>query len=66
VGNFLARDVDVKVVDGTVNGVGRLTRWTAGELRKSQTGYVRIYAISLFMGVVVVVLVLLLPLLQRG
>jgi hypothetical protein len=46
--------------------VGRLTRWTAGELRKSQTGYVRIYAISLFMGVVVVVLVLLLPLLQRG
>ncbi|HYO88162.1 MAG TPA: proton-conducting transporter membrane subunit [Candidatus Limnocylindrales bacterium] len=66
VGRFLAHDVDVKVVDGAVNGVGRLTRWGAGELRKSQTGYVRIYAISLFLGVVVVVLVLLLPLLQRG
>ncbi len=66
VAGFLSRDVDVRVIDGAVNGVGRVTRWGAGALRKSQTGYVRIYAISLLLGVVVVVLVLLLPLLQRG
>ncbi len=66
IARFLAHDFDMKIVDGAVNGLGRLARWGAGELRKSQTGYVRVYAITLVFGVVVVVLVLLLPLLQRG
>ncbi|MFN8378377.1 MAG: proton-conducting transporter membrane subunit [Anaerolineae bacterium] len=66
VSRFLSRDVDQKVVDGAVNGVGRVTRWGAYTVRKSQSGYVRVYAITLLFGVVVVVLVLLLPLLQRG
>jgi NADH-quinone oxidoreductase subunit L len=66
VSRFLSRDVDQKVIDGAVNGAGRVTRWGAGALRRSQSGYVRVYAITLLFGVVVVVLVLLLPLLQRG
>jgi NADH-quinone oxidoreductase subunit L len=66
VGNFLAHGVDTKVIDGAVLGVGRLTRWVSDGMRQVQTGYVRVYAISLLVGVVVVIIVLLLPLLQRG
>ena len=66
IAHFLSRDVDQKVVDGAVNGAGRVTRWGANTLRRSQSGYIRVYAITLLFGVVVVVLVLLLPLLQRG
>jgi len=46
--------VDANVVDGAVNGVGRLVRGSAGEVRKAQTGYVRQYAAAL--GVAVVLL----------
>ena len=61
---FLGRPVDLGVVDGAVNGVGRLTVWLSGRMRRVQTGYVRMYAISLLLGVVLVILLLLLPLLQ--
>ena len=43
---------DRNVIDGAVNGVGRLVRGTAGEVRKVQTGYVRQYAAALGVGVV--------------
>jgi NADH-quinone oxidoreductase subunit L len=43
---------DRNVVDGAVNGVGRLVRGTAGEARKAQSGYVRQYAAALGAGVV--------------
>jgi len=66
ISRFLSRDVDQKVIDGAVNGAGRVTRWGANSLRRTQSGYIRVYAITLLFGVVVVVLVLLLPLLQRG
>ena len=62
--DFLGRPVDLGVVDGAVNGVGRLTVWLSGHMRRVQTGYVRMYAISLLLGVVFVILLLLLPLLQ--
>ena len=63
-GDFLGRPVDLGVVDGAVNGVGRLTVWLSGRMRRAQSGYVRMYAISLLLGVVLVILLLLLPLLQ--
>jgi NADH-quinone oxidoreductase subunit L len=44
--------VDRNIVDGAVNGVGRLVRGSATEARKAQSGYVRQYAAALGVGVV--------------
>jgi NADH-quinone oxidoreductase subunit L len=46
--------VDARVVDGAVNGVGLSVRGWSEMLRRIQTGSVRAYAASLFLGVVVV------------
>ena len=62
----LSRPIDIGIIDGAVNGIGRLVRWVSGWLREVQTGYVRTYALTLLVGVVLVILVILLPLLQRG
>jgi NADH-quinone oxidoreductase subunit L len=43
---------DRTVIDGLVNGAGRLVRGSASVVRKSQTGYVRQYASALAVGVV--------------
>ena len=48
-------DFDAGVVDGAVRGTGRLVQLASGLLRKTQTGYVRNYALGLTIGVVVVV-----------
>jgi NADH-quinone oxidoreductase subunit L len=46
--------VDVGLIDGTVNGVARLTGGSGQLLRRVQTGSVRTYAASLLLGVVLV------------
>jgi NADH-quinone oxidoreductase subunit L len=52
---FLAGVFDTRVVDGAVNGVGRLvTAWAAG-LRRLQTGYVVNYALTMLAGAVILV-----------
>lgn len=66
VARWLANPVDLGIIDGIVNGIGRLTSGIANWMRGQQVGYVRVYAITLLLGVVFVVIVLLLPLLQRG
>jgi len=65
IGGLLSKPVDLGLIDGTVNGVGALARWTSGKMRRSQTGYVRTYAVTLMLGVVLVIVILLLPMLQR-
>jgi len=50
--SFLAR-VDLTVVDGAVNGVGRAVVAWAGTLRRVQTGYVVNYALTMLVGAVV-------------
>jgi NADH-quinone oxidoreductase subunit L len=50
---FCATVIEVKVIDGAVNGVARLTRAAGGSLRKVQTGYVRQYALGIVLGTVV-------------
>lgn len=47
---------DAKVVDGTVNGVGKLVRGSAGTVRKAQSGYVRQYAAAVGVGVVLLLI----------
>jgi NADH-quinone oxidoreductase subunit L len=66
IGRFLSRPVDLGVIDGIVNGIGRVVRWTAGRARGIQTGYVRTYAVTLMLGVVLVIVILLLPLFTNG
>jgi NADH-quinone oxidoreductase subunit L len=50
----LWRNVDVKLIDGAVNGVAAIVSASASTLRRLQTGSVRTYAGSLFVGVVVI------------
>jgi len=50
----LWRAFDVKVIDGLVNGAGRVVDTGATTLRRLQTGSVRAYAGSLFVGVIVI------------
>jgi NADH-quinone oxidoreductase subunit L len=60
----LWRTVDAGVIDGSVNGIGRLVRGAGGVLRMAQTGSIRAYAASLFLGVVLVLGYLVLKLSQ--
>jgi NADH-quinone oxidoreductase subunit L len=53
--DFLANPIDKLVIDGAVNGTGRVVAWASGGLRKMQTGYVRNYALALLAGAVLVV-----------
>jgi NADH-quinone oxidoreductase subunit L len=46
--------VDVRIVDGTVNGTGRLVAAASAALRHVQTGSVRAYAASLLFGAVAI------------
>jgi NADH-quinone oxidoreductase subunit L len=50
----LWKGVDAVLIDGTVNGAGTTVRGTAALLRLLQTGSVRAYAASLFVGVLLV------------
>jgi NADH-quinone oxidoreductase subunit L len=50
----LWRGFDVRVIDGAVNGAATVVAASAGALRRLQTGSVRAYASSLFVGVIVV------------
>ena len=50
----LWKGVDAGVIDGAVNGVGLAVRGTSGSLRRVQTGSVRAYAASLFIGAILI------------
>jgi NADH-quinone oxidoreductase subunit L len=50
----LWKGVDAGMIDGAVNGVGLGVQQVSGGLRRLQTGSVRTYAASLFLGVVLI------------
>jgi NADH-quinone oxidoreductase subunit L len=52
---FLANPIDKLVIDGAVNGTGRLMAGTSARLRKIQTGFVRNYALMMLVGVAAIV-----------
>ena len=52
---MLWRGVDVSLIDGIVNGVGRWSRGTGGGLRRLQSGYIRSYAAWVVLGSIVVI-----------
>jgi NADH-quinone oxidoreductase subunit L len=47
-----ANPIDLGVIDGAANGIARLTGRASVALRRTQTGYVRNYALAVFIGVV--------------
>src|SRR5215470_3390681 len=47
--------VDVKIIDGFVNGVARLFAAVAGALRYTQTGFARNYAAVILLGAIIVI-----------
>ena len=51
---FLWQFFDVKVIDGTANGLAEIINFIGGALRKIQTGYVRNYALGMVLGVILV------------
>jgi NADH-quinone oxidoreductase subunit L len=52
---FSASVLDARGVDGIVNGTARVTDRLAGALRVVQTGFVRNYALAIFLGVVALI-----------
>jgi NADH-quinone oxidoreductase subunit L len=52
---FLWRGMDAGLIDGTVNSVGFAVRGSSAVLRRLQTGSVRAYAMSIFVGVIAIV-----------
>jgi NADH-quinone oxidoreductase subunit L len=50
----LWKGVDAGLIDGAVNGIGEAIRAGSGILRRLQTGSMRTYAASLFLGVVLI------------
>jgi NADH-quinone oxidoreductase subunit L len=57
---WLAYVMDLRIVDGAVNGVGSLVRGTAQTTRRLQSGYVRNYALGIAGGAVLVLAFMLL------
>ncbi|MBX3279362.1 MAG: NADH-quinone oxidoreductase subunit L [Acidobacteria bacterium] len=53
--SFLWKIVDVKIIDGIVNGSAAAIAGLSGVLRHSQTGYARGYAAAILLGAIVVV-----------
>jgi NADH-quinone oxidoreductase subunit L len=57
--SILSRPVDLGIVDGAVNGIGRLVTGSSSRLRRTETGYVRNYALAVVIGVVAILVYLL-------
>ena len=52
---FLSLRVDLGGIDAVANGMGDVTKRFASLLRRVQTGFVRNYALSIFLGVVIII-----------
>ncbi len=55
VSNILWKVVDVRIIDGFVNAVGRLTILKGEVLKLFQTGLVRNYAFSIMLGGIIII-----------
>jgi NADH-quinone oxidoreductase subunit L len=57
--NSLAFAVDVKLIDGAVNGIGTLVMVVSGRLRRVQTGLVRRYVMAMLAGTLIMLTIFL-------
>ncbi len=51
----LNRYADQQGIDAVANGLGNITQWLSAALRKIQNGFVRSYALSVLLGVVLII-----------
>lgn len=51
-------DFDAEIVDGTINGVGRLVMKLGQLIQPTQSGYMRNYAVGVAVGALAIVVVL--------
>ncbi|MFZ1728508.1 MAG: NADH-quinone oxidoreductase subunit L [Bacteroidota bacterium] len=58
--SLLYRIIDVRIIDGIVNGAAKTTGWVSSVLRYAQTGVVQNYAALVVFGIVVVLGILIL------
>jgi NADH-quinone oxidoreductase subunit L len=58
--NWLAVVFDVRLIDGAVNGLGRLVGWCSQQARSLQSGQVRSYAVAILGGAVILLIYVLL------
>lgn len=54
IARLLAVRIDLGGIDAIANGLADFTRWVSSQLRRIQTGYVRNYAMSVFLGVIII------------
>jgi NADH-quinone oxidoreductase subunit L len=52
--NFLANPIDLGIIDAVSNGLATLTKRSSSALRQLQNGFVRSYALSVLLGVVLI------------
>jgi NADH-quinone oxidoreductase subunit L len=52
---WLSGPVDLGIIDGFANWLGEFTKGWAASWRRIQTGYVRNYALSVFLGIVIII-----------
>jgi NADH-quinone oxidoreductase subunit L len=52
---LLSVQIDLGVIDAIANGLATVTQRSAGSLRRIQTGFVRNYALAVFVGVVLII-----------
>jgi NADH-quinone oxidoreductase subunit L len=62
---MLTQPVDKGIVDRSFNRLGDLTKYVAARLRRIQTGYVHVYALSVLFGALLVILLILLPVIRE-
>ena len=55
---FFWQVVDSQLIDGAVNGVGELVRWSGSRVRRLQTGNVQAYALAMLIGAICVIVAL--------
>lgn len=55
-GDFFHGKFEANVIDGAVNGLGRMTVWLSGQLRKIQTGNIGFYVLSMVIGIVLLLI----------
>jgi NADH-quinone oxidoreductase subunit L len=62
---LLSKPVDRSGIDQAFLVPGRIIQWVAGRLKGLQTGYVRTYAFTMLIGVLLIVFLMLFPLLRQ-
>jgi NADH-quinone oxidoreductase subunit L len=56
--DFFWKVIDSQIIDGAVNGVGELVRWSGSRVRRLQTGNVQAYALAMLVGAICVIVAL--------